>query len=122
FAYLLLLLTLMHGLSHGTQDLYPDFLKSARSISPAVVAYMAMFYNVGAILGAVCFGHLSEKMGRRKSIIAALVLSLCSIPAWAFGGSLTVLVTGSFLLHVGLQGASGIVPAHLYALSLAGVS
>ena len=117
FAYLLLLLTLMTGLSHGTQDLYPDFLKSARSISPAVVAYMAMFYNVGAILGAVCFGHLSEKMGRRKSIIAALVLSLCSIPAWAFGGSLTVLVTGSFLMQVGVQGAWGIIPAHLNELS-----
>jgi SHS family lactate transporter-like MFS transporter len=117
FGYLLLLLTLMTCLSHGTQDLYPDFLKSARKISPAVVAYIAMFYNVGAILGAVCFGHLSERLGRRRAIIAALVLSFCSIPAWAFGGSLMALVAGSFLMQVGVQGAWGIIPAHLNELS-----
>jgi SHS family lactate transporter-like MFS transporter len=117
FAYLVLMLTLMIGLSHGTQDLYPDFLKAAHHISPNVVAYLAMFYNVGALLGTVSVGHTSEKLGRRKSIILSLTLCLLVIPLWAFGHSLTILAIGAFLMQVGVQGAWGVVPAHLNELS-----
>jgi SHS family lactate transporter-like MFS transporter len=117
FCYLVLLMTCMMFLSHGTQDLYPDFLKSARGFAPAVVSYIAILYNVGAVLGAVVFGHLSERIGRRRSMIAALILSLAVIPAWAFGGSLAVLAVGAFVMQVGVQGAWGIIPAHLNELS-----
>lgn len=117
FAYLLLMLTLMICLSHGTQDLYPDFLRSARGISSAMVAYLAMFYNVGAVMGAILFGHVSERLGRRRSVIAALTLSLTVIPAWTFGTSLATLAAGAFLMQVGVQGAWGIMPAHLNELS-----
>src|SRR6266481_3748127 len=74
FSYLVLLMTLMMFLSHGTQDLYPDFLKSARGFSPAVVSYIAILFNVGAVLGAITFGHFSETLGRRRSMIAALAV------------------------------------------------
>ncbi len=117
FSYLVLLMTLMMFLSHGTQDLYPDFLKSARGFSPAVVSYIAILFNIGAVLGAITFGHLSERLGRRRSMIAALAVSLAVIPAWAFGGSLAVLAVGAFLMQVGVQGAWGIIPAHLNELS-----
>ena len=46
FSYLVLLITLMTFLSHGTQDLYPDFLKSARGFTPAVVSYIAILFNI----------------------------------------------------------------------------
>ena len=117
FSYLVLLMTLMMFLSHGTQDLYPDFLKSARGFSTAMVSYMAILYNIGAVLGAIAFGHLSEGFGRRRSLIAALVLSLAVIPLWAFGGSLAALALGAFLMQAGVQGAWGIIPAHLNELS-----
>jgi len=117
FSYLVLLMTLMMFLSHGTQDLYPDFLKSAHGITPAVVSYIAIIYNIGAVLGAIAFGHFSEALGRRRSMIVALVLSLAVIPAWAFGKSLTILVVGAFLMQSGVQGAWGIIPAHLNELS-----
>ncbi len=117
FSYLVLLMTLMMFLSHGTQDLYPDFLKSAEGFTPAVVSYIAILYNVGAIIGAVVFGHFSELAGRRRSMIAALLLSLAVIPAWAFGTSLVVLALGAFLMQVGVQGAWGVIPAHLNELS-----
>jgi SHS family lactate transporter-like MFS transporter len=117
FSYLVLLMTLMMFLSHGTQDLYPDFLKSARRFSPAVVSYIAILYNVGAVLGGIAFGHFSERAGRRRSMIAALVLSLAVIPFWAFGGSLAVLALGAFLMQAGVQGAWGVIPAHLNELS-----
>ena len=117
FSYLVLLMTLMMFLSHGTQDLYPDFLKSARGFTPAVVSYIAILFNIGAVLGAITFGYVSERLGRRRSMIAALAVSLAVIPAWAFGGSLAVLAIGAFVMQVGVQGAWGIIPAHLNELS-----
>src|SRR5437667_424079 len=113
FSYLALLMTLMVFLSHGTQDLYPDFLKSAHGAPPSTVSYLAILYNVGAILGAIVFGHLSQSFGRRKGMIAALMLTMLAIPAWAFGGSLVVLAMGAFFVQAGVQGAWGIIPAHI---------
>jgi SHS family lactate transporter-like MFS transporter len=117
FSYLVLLMTMMMFLSHGTQDLYPHFLKNVHGYSTATVSYLAIFYNVGAVLGAIVFGQLSERLGRRHSMIAALVLSLLVIPAWAFGQWLPVLAVGAFLMQVGVQGAWGVIPAHLNELS-----
>jgi MFS transporter, SHS family, lactate transporter len=117
FSYLVLLMTLMMFLSHGTQDLYPDFLKSVHGFSSAGVASIAIVYNLGAVLGAVVFGHLSETLGRRRSMILALLVSLAVIPAWSFAGSATVLVLGAFLMQIGVQGAWGVIPAHLNELS-----
>jgi SHS family lactate transporter-like MFS transporter len=117
FAYLVLLMTLMMFLSHGTQDLYPHFLKSVHGFSTPTISYVAILYNIGAILGAIIFGHLSEKVGRRRSLLLALALSLAVIPFWAFGASLTTLAAGAFLMQVGVQGAWGIIPAHLNELS-----
>jgi SHS family lactate transporter-like MFS transporter len=115
--YMSALIFLMSCLSHGTQDLYPDFLKHQHGIAPNTVAYITMFYNVGALLGAIWFGWFSERIGRRYSMLCALGLSLLVMPAWAFGGTLVVLILGSFFMQVGVQGAWGIIPVHLNELS-----
>ena len=123
FLYLLLMMSVLLCLSHGTQDLYPDFLKSipgipAKSIFGMKSLYaVPILYNIGAIVGALVFGQLSQKIGRRNAIMAALVIALLSIPAWAFGTSLGVLVVGSYLMQTGVQGAFGVIPAHLNELS-----
>jgi SHS family lactate transporter-like MFS transporter len=121
FAYLVLLMSVVTCLSHGTQDLYPDFLKTVHGFSSALVSKLAILYNVGAILGALVIGHLSEKLGRRKSILLALTITAAAIPAWAFGASLLVLAAGSFLMQFGVQGVFGVIPAHLNELSPASV-
>ena len=113
FSYLVLLMTLFMFLSHGTQDLYPDFLKTQFQVPPRTVADLAILYNIGAVLGAIIFGRLSERIGRRKSILAALALSFSVLPFWAFGGDVFVLACGAFIMQMGVQGAWGIVPAHL---------
>lgn len=117
FLYLVAMMTCMHFLSHGTQDLYPHFLKSVHGFSTSTVANIAILYNVGSLIGALIFGQLSEKIGRRKSLVSAALLALLVIPFWAFGGSLRVLAAGAFLMQVGVQGAWGIIPAHLNELS-----
>jgi len=120
FLYMILLMALMNFLSHGTQDLYPHFLQS-HGFTTSTVANVAIFYNVGALLGAMIFGRFSEKLGRRRALILATLLALCVIPAWAFGKTLFTLAIGAFVIQVGVQGAWGIIPAHLNELSPAAV-
>ncbi len=116
-AYLLLLMTGMMFLSHGTQDLYPDFLRVAHHLSAGVIANLAILYNLGAIAGGIVFGLASEQWGRRRGLLAGMGLSLLVIPLWAFGGTVAALAVGSFLMQAGVQGAWGIIPAHLNELS-----
>jgi len=117
FLYLVLLMTFMMFLSHGTQDLYPDFLGTVHHLAPAGQSYMAILYNIGAITGAIIFGQLSETLGRRVTMICSLVLALLVIPLWAFGSTIAVLAIGAFLMQAGVQGAWGIIPVHLSELS-----
>lgn len=127
FLYLLVLMSVMLCLSHGTQDLYPDFLKSMGGMTEDRVAGMKMLYgipilyNIAAVLGALVFGLLSERIGRRFAVIIALLVTLVSIPAWAFGSSVMILVIGSCLMQAGGQGAFGVIPAHMNELSPASV-
>ena len=123
FLYLLLMMSVILCLSHGTQDLYPDFLKSIPGIAAQTIFGMKslyavpILYNIGAIVGALFFGQLSQRIGRRYAIIAALLISLLAIPAWAFGTTLGMLVFGSYFMQTGVQGAFGVIPAHLNELS-----
>lgn len=117
FVYLVVLMIFMMFLSHGTQDLYPDFLKEVHRIPPAIVANLAIIYNVGAIVGAILFGFLSQAAGRRRGMLAALALSLAVIPLWAFSQGLALLITGAVLMQMGVQGAWGVIPVHLNELA-----
>jgi SHS family lactate transporter-like MFS transporter len=123
FVYLMVMMGVMMGLTHGTQDLYPDFLKSLPGIAAKTLVGMkapygmAVLYTIGGIVGSLFFGQLSQKFGRRYTIMLALGIALLAIPAWAFGTSLGVLVVGSIVMQVGVQGSMGVVPAHLNELS-----
>jgi SHS family lactate transporter-like MFS transporter len=117
FVYLVLLLTCFMFLSHGTQDLYPDFLRHQHAVKPTTVANIAILYNIGAVLGSIVFGEISERHGRRFGIVAALALCMGVLPLWSFGGTVTVLALAAFLMQMGVQGAWGIVPAHLNEMS-----
>ncbi len=119
FLYLVVLMTFMMFLSHGTQDLYPDFLKEVHKVSDSVRANIVIVANLGAVAGAVIFGQLSQMAGRRKGMLAALLLALCVIPLWAYGSGLPMLVLGAFLMQAGVQGAWGVIPIHLNELSAA---
>jgi MFS transporter, SHS family, lactate transporter len=115
--YAVLLMTAFNFFSHGTQDLYPTFLQVQHGMSPHEVGLIAVIYNIGAIIGGISFGSLSERFGRRRIIIIAAVLSLAVLPLWAFAVSAVWLAVGAFLMQVTVQGAWGVIPVHLNELS-----
>lgn len=117
FVYLAVLMTFMMFLSHGTQDLYPDFLREIHRFTAASIANIAMVYNVAAVVGAIIFGSFSQRVGRRKGMMAALALCLAVIPLWAFGTGVATVVVTSVILQMGVQGTWGIIPVHLNELA-----
>jgi len=117
FIYLTLLLMMMNFVSHGTQDMYPTFLERQWGFSPRQRILVTAISMVGAILGGVLFGYISDRWGRRRSMITALLCAIVVVPLWAFAPSLGLLIVGAFLLQFMVQGAWGIIPAHLSELS-----
>jgi SHS family lactate transporter-like MFS transporter len=115
--YAVLLMTAFNFFSHGTPDLYPTFLQVQHGLSPHEVSLIAVVYNIGAIIGGIAFGSLSERFGRRRIIVIAALLSLAVLPLWAFAGSALWLAVGAFLMQVMVQGAWGVIPVHLNELS-----
>ena len=117
FLYLWLLMTMMNLVSHGTQDLYPTFLERDWGFTPQRRAILTMIANVGALTGGVLFGLYSDRIGRRRAITIALAGAIVMIPAWAFAPSLPVLFLGAFAMQFMVQGAWGVIPAHITELS-----
>jgi len=117
FLYLTLLMSGMAFVSHGTQDLYPTFLQRDWGFTPQKRAMLTALSMVGAIMGGVAFGLVSDRIGRRRAIVLSLLCALTVIPIWAFAPSLAVLVTGAFLMQFFVQGAWGVIPAHITELS-----
>ena len=117
FLFLLTMLTMMNFVSHGTQDMYPTFLERYWHFGSTQRLTVTVISMVGAIVGGILFGLLSDRIGRRRSMVLALVCAILVVPLWAFAPSLTLLVVGAFLMQFMVQGAWGIIPAHLTELS-----
>jgi SHS family lactate transporter-like MFS transporter len=121
FAYLILLMTAFNWMSHGTQDVYPTFLKATdqggAGLSESTALVIAIVYNVGAIIGGLVFGTLSERFGRRYTIAFCALLALPIVPLFAYSSTAALLCLGSFLMQVCVQGAWGVIPAHLTEMS-----
>jgi SHS family lactate transporter-like MFS transporter len=116
FAYLVLLMTMMNFMSHGTQDMYPTLLATV-GYAKARIADITMLAGVGAILGGLVFGYYSDLAGRRKAMLIAMVCALAVVPFWVAGHSPWRILVGVFLMQFFVQGAWGVIPAHINELS-----
>jgi SHS family lactate transporter-like MFS transporter len=110
-------MTAFTSFSHGTQDLYPTFLQKDHLLDPGRVGLIVVIGSIGALLGGICCGGASERFGRKRMIILASLCALPIIPLWAWSHSVVSLAVGGFLMQFAVQGAWGIVPAHLNELS-----
>jgi MFS transporter, SHS family, lactate transporter len=117
FLFLVALMFSFNSFSHGTQDVYPTFLQKNLHFTPQTVGAIAIVYNIGALLGGILFGTWSERIGRRRAIVIAALLTIPVIPLWAYSKSAPLLALGGFLMQFMVQGAWGVIPAHLNELS-----
>jgi SHS family lactate transporter-like MFS transporter len=115
--FLVVLMACFNAFSHGSQDLYPTFLQVQHRFDASTTGTIAIVYNLGALCGGVFFGALSERIGRRRAIALAASLALPVIPLWAFSASALLFAIGGFAMQFMIQGAWGVVPAHLNELS-----
>jgi SHS family lactate transporter-like MFS transporter len=115
--YLVALMTAFNWMSHGTQDIYPTYLKEGLHFSANTALWIAILYNIGAMIGGVVFGGASQRFGRRRTIIFCAVIGLPLIPLFAYSTTLGLVCLGSFLMQIVVQGAFGVIPAHLTELS-----
>lgn len=117
FAYLVVLMAMMNLISHGTQDMYPTYLQQQRGFSPQRTSDFTAFAMIGAITGGLAFGYFSDHRGRRKAMVTAVVLGVLLIPLWVFAANLSLVLAGGFLMQFMVQGAWGVIPAHINELS-----
>jgi SHS family lactate transporter-like MFS transporter len=117
FLYVVILMTAFNSFSHGTQDIYPTFLQVQHKFPPETVSAIAIIYSIGAILGGLVFGTFSERIGRRRAVVIAALMTLPVIPLWAFSNNALLLTIGAFLMQFFVQGAWGVIPVHLNELS-----
>lgn len=115
--YSIILMTAFNFFSHGTQDLYPTFLREQHHFDPHTVSFITVVLNIGAIVGGLFFGTLSEKIGRRRAICIAALIALPVLPLWAFSSGAVLLAVGAFLMQISVQGAWGVIPVHLNEIS-----
>jgi SHS family lactate transporter-like MFS transporter len=116
FFYLVLLMTMMNFMSHGTQDMYPTLLRTF-GYGKARIADITMLSMVGAVLGGLAFGYYSDRSGRRRAMIAAASCGLVVLPLWIAGFSPWTTIVGVFLMQFFVQGAWGVIPAHINELA-----
>src|SRR5438094_693064 len=117
FAYFTVLMWMMNMVSHGTQDMYPTFLQRHWGFTAQQRGDITIISMVGALLGGVTFGLYSDRLGRRRAIGLALCAAVVVIPLWAFAPSVPLLVVGAFVMQFFVQGAWGVIPAHINELS-----
>jgi MFS transporter, SHS family, lactate transporter len=117
FFYLVLLMAAFNFMSHGTQDYYPTFLKDTFGASTDTTVLIAIIYNIGAIIGGAYFGALSQGFGRKKTIMVCAAFALLVSPLFAFAPGLALITVGAFIMQLFVQGAWGVIPAHLTELS-----
>ncbi len=117
FAYLVVLITIMNFMSHGTQDLYPTLLQKQHHFSTRATAIVSVISMIGAIVGGILVGLFSDRFGRRRAMVISALLGLLLVPLWAFAPGMVLIATGAFLMQFMVQGAWGVVPVHLNELS-----
>ena len=119
--YAACLMACFNFFSHGTQDIYPRYLQRQHHIVGPHLTTIVVIYNIGAMVGGIAFGTLSQRIGRRRAIGLAAALSLPMLPLWAFASSPLWIAVGAFLMQICVQGAWGVVPVYLNEISPAPV-
>jgi SHS family lactate transporter-like MFS transporter len=116
-AYFVAFVAMAAMMAHGTQDMYPTFLRQGRQFSAERTAVITMISMIGACAGGLLVGWFSDRVGRRRAMVIATVCGLGIVPIWVAAPSLPLIIGGAFVMQFCVQGAVGIMPAHLNELT-----
>ncbi|PRT54663.1 Carboxylic acid transporter [Wickerhamiella sorbophila] len=117
FIFQVLFMVGMNFMSHGSQDLYPTRLKKQLDFSENAATVTNCVANLGALTGGILFGHLSQFVGRRLTIMICCVIGAALIYPWGFSHQNASINATAFFMQMMVQGAWGVVPIHLMELS-----
>lgn len=118
FLYSIVFLAAFNAMSHGTQDPYVSaFLEGAHRFDAGTASWITIVTMIGALCGGIVWGSISQRLGRRNTMMICGLLGLLLIPLWAFGHTVAVIAAGGFMMQFAVQGAWGIIPAHLNEIS-----
>src|ERR671916_3332814 len=82
-------------------------------LSPFMEGIIVSTLLVGAVVGAISGGPLSDRFGRRPAVLLAAIIFGLGALAVAFAPSVAFIVVGRFLLGLGVGLASMIVPLYI---------
>lgn len=115
--YAVATMAMFNVFSHGTQDLYKSFLTHDRHLGAFDVTYILVAMNIAAIAGGIAVASLSQRIGRKRAIVAAAILAIPALPLWTLADSPLQIGIGAIVVQLAVQGAWGVIPAHLNELA-----
>jgi len=110
FLYCILLCMAFNWMSHGAQDVYPNYLKVQKELGNANASIATMVGQCGAVVGGCICGYYSQFLGRRLTVVVACCFGLAMIPLWTIPSSFGALAAGEFFLQSAQNGAWGVMP------------
>lgn len=82
FVYMVILMSGFNSVSHGSQDLYPTFLKDQLSFGDTLTTVTTVVGQLGALLGSTTLGYFSSFTGRRLTMMVACLFGGAIVPAY----------------------------------------
>lgn len=111
---LFFLLTLMAGMTALSIDIYlPSMpaLAAVMKVEPGTIGLTVSIFILSFAFGQLIYGPLSDRFGRRRPLLAGLVLYFVANLICAFADSIDVLLFGRFLQGLGACAGSVIAQA-----------
>lgn len=116
FVYMVVLMAGFNSISHGTQDLYPTFLKNQVGMSPSQATVVTVVGQLGAISGGMTVGWLSTFTGRRLAMMVSCVFGGALVPGYILLRTDSLIAT-TFFEQFFVGGVWGPIPVFLVELS-----
>lgn len=118
--YMFVLMTGYNSISHGSQDLFPTYMKDELLFNPTDTTVVSVVGQIGALIGGTTLGWVSTFIGRRLTMISACILGGALVPAYIFTRNLS-LIAACFFEQFFVGGVWGPIPIHLIELAPPGL-